>query len=143
MMKTVLRGFLGTFTSRHPDYDGYWIFGYVVESLDVLSIDLLADAPVPDSPQTALLSIAGRTFAEQLAKAGLERSQVASAVLTLHRGEPHDCDACGVPLPLHGWWITFDLVAVMDNGRTYSDGERVCVAPQSALSTARQVLPST
>ena len=31
VIKSVLRNFLETFASRYTDYDGYWLFGFLVE----------------------------------------------------------------------------------------------------------------
>ena len=40
-IRGVLGNFLGTFTSRYSDYDGYWLFGFLVADLKDLRIDLL------------------------------------------------------------------------------------------------------
>ena len=40
----VLHNFLGTFTSRYSDFDGYWVFGFLIESMDRVRIDLLSEA---------------------------------------------------------------------------------------------------
>ena len=42
----VLHNFLGTFTSRYSDFNGYWIFGFLVEKMDSVRIDLLAELAV-------------------------------------------------------------------------------------------------
>ena len=40
-VKGVLDNFLGTFTSRYLDHNGYWVFGMLVGDLGELRIDLL------------------------------------------------------------------------------------------------------
>ena len=41
IIKGVLHNFIGTYTSRYSDYDGYWLFGMVVRDVAELRIDLL------------------------------------------------------------------------------------------------------
>jgi hypothetical protein len=82
----VLDNFLGTYTSRHSDYRGYWLFGFLVNNFDELRMDLLS--PVvnqSDDPEQAATALAAAKFADQLAKAGLTRSQVRDAWLTIRR----------------------------------------------------------
>jgi hypothetical protein len=43
IIKGVLHNFLGTYTSRYSDYDGYWLFGMLVRDVEELSIDLLPE----------------------------------------------------------------------------------------------------
>ena len=139
VIKSVLRGFLGTFTSRYPDLGGYWLFGYVVESLESLSVDLLdsPDALDEEEPLAYLRALAVTRFREQLAKSGLSRSTVSSAALVITRGAPANCGAYGVPLPLRGWQLTFTVGVRMDNGRVFEDSETVCVAPQRLMASFR------
>jgi hypothetical protein len=41
----VLCGFLGTYTSRYSDFDGYWIFGFLVAQVVDVKFDLWATEP--------------------------------------------------------------------------------------------------
>lgn len=42
-IRGVLGNFLGTYTSRYSEHDGYWLFGLVVAELGELEVNLLAD----------------------------------------------------------------------------------------------------
>lgn len=52
-MKSVLRGFLGTYTSRYSDYRGYWVHGQLPPDLLECTIDLLGSASLRDGPTEA------------------------------------------------------------------------------------------
>jgi hypothetical protein len=80
-----LHNFLATFTSRYSDYDGYWLFGFLLNDADELEIDLLnADSELPvSSPLEFARNIAGQKFREQLAKAGLNISCAREACVTI------------------------------------------------------------
>ena len=138
-IKSVLRGFLGSYASRGSDYGGYYLFGYIVESLGVLTVDLLEPILEAGSPDAQVTSLARSKFDEQLRKSHLNRSSLSGATLTIRRGEPQDCNAYGVWLPpLQGWVVTFETSARMASGRTYSDSETVCIASQEAMVAAHE-----
>jgi hypothetical protein len=40
-LRAVLHNTLGTYLSRYSDYDGYWLFGFLVPRLIELKFDLL------------------------------------------------------------------------------------------------------
>ena len=67
VIKGVLGNFLGTYVSRYSDYDGYWLFGFLVGDLGELRINLLGQSVSdPDTPITTLshgriLRAAGRS----------------------------------------------------------------------------------
>jgi hypothetical protein len=42
VIKSVLRNFLGTYTSRYSEIRGYWLFGFLVPDLGELHFDLLS-----------------------------------------------------------------------------------------------------
>jgi hypothetical protein len=61
----VLHNFLGTFTSRYSDFDGYWVFGFLVESMDAVRIDLLADVESANSTPSGFIRwLAVQRFSE-------------------------------------------------------------------------------
>jgi len=72
-LRGVLAGFLGTFTSRYSDFDGYWLLGFLVKEREIV-IDLLADPSDDSSPVSAARHLAAVKFGEQLQKSGLPRS---------------------------------------------------------------------
>ena len=68
----VLGNFLGTYTSRYSDYEGYWLFGFLVTDIGELRIDLLApSAGESDAPLGVAVRSAAAQFADQVQKAGL------------------------------------------------------------------------
>src|SRR4051794_17775759 len=86
VIRGVLSNFLSTYVSRYSDYDGYWLFGFLVSDLGELRIDLLV--PIvgdPDTPLGAAIRSAAAKFADQAGKAGLTRSQVRDAWLAILR----------------------------------------------------------
>jgi len=132
VIKGVLGNFLGTYISRYSEYDGYWLFGFLVRDLEELQIDLLTP-PVskPDSQPGVDVQSAGAKFADQLRKAGLARPQVQQACLTMRklagsvRGSVngHPCD---------GYNVAFSVAVVTDGGRRYEREQVVFVAPHNA-----------
>src|SRR5688572_18734716 len=85
-IRGVLGNFLGTYTSRYSDYGGYWLFGFLVADLGELRIDLLAPPPgESDAPLGVAARSAAAKFADQLRHAGLARSQVREAWLTIRK----------------------------------------------------------
>jgi len=85
-MTAVLKNFLGTYTSRYSDFQGYWLFGFLVASLDELRINLLDPPASPSEPAFGVaMRLAVEKFQDQVRKAGLARHRVQSAWLTLRR----------------------------------------------------------
>jgi hypothetical protein len=85
VIKGVLHNFLGTYTSRSSDYDGYWLFGMLGDDIDELNVDLL-NPPVAgmQSPLVmAAIKIAAEKFREQMEKAGLSVSCAQEARLAI------------------------------------------------------------
>ena len=65
VIKGVLDNFLGTYTSRYTDYEGYWLFGLLVADLGEVEFDLLAAGGSPDSPLGVAELAASLKFADQ------------------------------------------------------------------------------
>jgi len=89
MLKGVLSGFLGTYTSRYSDYKGYWLFGFL-SSIHLLEIDLLGDSESRGTEPVELARcLAIDAFADQLAKVAMPESCVRRAGLVIRIvGEP-------------------------------------------------------
>jgi hypothetical protein len=127
-LKSALRGFLGTYSSRYSDYDGYWMFGLIEPQLDGLSVDLLSELRDPPStPVAAALGLAKQRFREQLTKAKLPFSAVSQAQLSIAR----EASERG---PVHGHYtaghrFTFSVHAVSDRGKAFHDETTIFVAP--------------
>jgi nicotinamidase-related amidase len=129
VLRGVLDGFLGTYTSRYSAYRGFWLFGFLVEKLDSLEIDLLAaDGIATDHPvRKTARDVAANRFADQLRKSGLKLSNVRNARLTMQR-LPDDGS-----IPGHhfrgGYNIRFLAKVTADTGRQFERERIVFVAP--------------
>lgn len=141
-LKGALRGFLGTYVSRYSSFDGYWLFGFLVDQCLPMQVDLLpavrdhggrgleatpVSPPASTSPEQAARSLAVTKFHEQLAKAGLRPSTVASARLRLERLAPTSELLDGAVR--QGFFVRFEVTAKADTGRLFVADEVVFVAP--------------
>lgn len=135
-LRGVLAGFLGTFTSRYSDYDGYWLFGFLVLESEII-IDLLGDASDDASPPLrAARELARMKFREQLGKSGLPRSTVQRASLYVER-PPTPEEGLAGNWRRSGFGVRFRAIAVADNGRSYQREEVVFVAPHDPRFESR------
>lgn len=126
----LLHNFLGTFTSRYSDFDGYWVFGLLVESMDTVRIDLLADfTEVADSsPSGFARRLAAQKFSEQAAKAGLSSARFREAYLDISKSaEPTRGFVNGRSSAGH--CVRFQAHIVTDLGRAYDRTAYIFVAP--------------
>jgi hypothetical protein len=135
IIKAVLSNFLGTLTSRYSDWNGYWLFGFVVNDLDRLDHDLLI--PVAGSPDETPLahlgSLATIKFQEQLSKARLDPIHIRAATLILERlagrVEVQYNPATSKPYTASGYRVRFMVSAITDLGKVYECEQIVAVAP--------------
>ena len=123
-----LNGFLGTFTSRYSDYDGYWIFGFLVSGSDELTIDLAFQPPkeAAKGPFSHSHRLAIDKFKEQVEKAGLEE-RLAAAQLTISR-QPERRTGLVNGRACDGHDVLVRVVARMDTGRDYQRERTLFVA---------------
>jgi len=138
----VLWNFLGTYASRYSDYDGYWLFGFLVPDLGELRVDLLERAASdPNTPLELAVQSAAAKFDEQCQKARLAQSQIREAWLAITRlpgfvrgpVNGHTCD---------GHSLRFAVRAVTDLGRCYEKEQVVFVAPHNAKLERRSTRAS-
>src|SRR5262249_41036521 len=126
----VLHNFLGTFTSRYSDFDGYWLFGFLVENLDTLRIDLLGEIH-EDADSTALgfaRRLAARRFSEQIAKAGLPKEWVREAYLDISKSSQGKIGVVN-GRRCSGYDVKFEAHVVSDLSRAYERTGSIFVAP--------------
>ena len=135
VLKGVLCNFLGTYTSRYSEYDGYWLFGFLVEELATARFDLLAPPGRADDLLTESHRLAARLFADQLAKSGLDRSAVVSAMLDVKRG-------ASTLVSDEGWQYEFRADATTETGKRFECATRVFVAPHDPKNESRSTRAS-
>jgi hypothetical protein len=130
-IRAALRNFLGTYTSRNTDYEGYWLFGFLDGGLIELEVDLLQRSGEPDSPTGHAVRAATAKFEDQLRKAGVARAHVAKAWLAI-RKRPGRVQGSINGHPRLGHDVCFLAGAGMDSGLRFECEEVVFVAPHDA-----------
>src|SRR3954454_7349178 len=123
----VLHNFLGTYTSRYSDHDGYWLFGFLAEASRERDIDLLASPESGASTVAEATALARARFAEQLQKAGISRSWLHEAHLRITRADE------AKRAVVNGRWtdghdFTFSARATTDHGKTFAAKAVVFIA---------------
>jgi hypothetical protein len=144
VIKGILHNFLGTFTSRHSDFGGYWLFGFLLHEIDTLHVDLLvANAEEPNvTPSVFARRLATQKFAEQIAKAGLPRPWLREAHLSAAKSaveKPGVVNGRTCP----GYEVIFRANAVTDLGKVYESTMSVFVAPHNPKIELRSTRVAT
>jgi hypothetical protein len=135
-MNGILHNFVGTFSSRYSDWDGYWLFGVLFvnpEPLGVrtLTIDLLSHHLSGDpDPVEVARRLAALRFGQQLVRAQFPRSDVREATLTVAR------EATMIPGKVNGyecmgWRVDFVSVAVLQSDVCYRFQRDLFFAPHN------------
>ena len=134
----VLHNFLGTFTSRYSDFDGYWVFGFLVEGIDTVRIDLLAEVSesADSTPSGFARRLAAQKFSEQIAKAGLSRECFREAYLDLLK-LPESAQGLVNGRSSSGYHVRFQAHVVTDLGRAYDSTASIFVAPHDPKIESR------
>lgn len=128
--------------SRYTDYDGYWLFGLIVDNLNELEFDLLDTAS--RQPETAIGSAklsAVKAFRDQALKAGLVLHFVKRAELRITK-QADTVDGVVNGRICKGHKVHFLARAIMDNGREYRRERAVFVAPHNADIESRSARAS-
>jgi hypothetical protein len=129
-IRGVLHSFLGSFTSRYSDYQGYWVFGLFVQDLQEMTIDLLGgtEGVTGSGPLATAVGLARVTFRQQVGKAGLDISRIREARLDLMRS-PSDTQGWVNGHVRAGYEIRFTARAVSDLNGIYESTTSIFVAP--------------
>lgn len=136
VLNGVLCGFLGTYTSRNSDYDGFWLLGFLVGNLERAEFDLLSsEAGISSNAITAARNLAASKFADQLRKAALDLHNVKEARLIIER-LPDDRSVPGQHFR-SGYNLLFRATATADIGRQYEQEKIVFVAPHDPRLESR------
>jgi hypothetical protein len=126
-MNGVLAGFLDTYTSRYSDFEGYWIFGFIVETIEVLEIDLLAKPTSAAGAIAAAENLARAKFCEQLRKHGFATSAASAGNLRISPGVD-EVERLAGDLRRSGRDLTFHASVLSDTGTRYTRAKVVFVA---------------
>ena len=131
-IKGVLHNFLGTYSSRCSDYDGYWLFGLLVADVGELRIDLLNPSVGTTAPphMVAAIQLAAQKFREQMEKAGLSVSCAREARLDITRS-PDLRGGVVNGRPCTGYSVQFVARVVSDSGKAYESAASTFVAPHN------------
>jgi hypothetical protein len=137
-LRGVLCNFLGTYTSRYSDYDGYWLFGFLTDELGAANFDLLDEGVrgSDDLLREAHL-LAADAFQDQLRKSGLDRMQVAAARLRVDQLTPARHFVNGVARD--GRNYRFVANATADTGHRFECWRIVFVSPHDPRLERRSV----
>jgi hypothetical protein len=131
ILKSVLQNFLGTYTSRYSDYKGYWLFGLLVDKVESIDCNLLAQVSnCSDSPEDVARDLAVERFADQLSKAALDMAVIRSANLYIRR-LPEIVIAPVNGRPSNGHMIRFFASVKSDIGTTFECEKQIFVAPHN------------
>jgi hypothetical protein len=141
VIKSVLHNFLGTYISRYSDFDGYWVFGFLVDDLNEVEFDLLdKTAGKTDTPWGFAKLLAAARFQDQMRKARFEEIRVKDARLRIARlpqtvSGPVNGRLCT------GHHIRLFAEAIMDSGRRYQREAKIFVAPHDPRVESRSTRP--
>lgn len=138
----VLCGFLSTYTSRYSDYDGYWLFGFLVMNPQAFEFDLLRKVEAQNSPLNYARRLAQTRFHDQLLKHGLHVSCVRDARLFV-ASLPEEVEGMAGDRKRLGHNMRFQASALADYGRRFELEQVVFVAPYDASVERRSGRPTS
>lgn len=126
----VLHNFLGTLSSRNSDFEGYWAFGFLVEPLEKMSIDLLnIDINNKETASLAFIKrLAAQKFSDLVVKADLSKSCFREARLDISKSPEIRRDMINGQIST-GHDVNLLIHAVTDRGRCFDKTMSFFVAP--------------
>ncbi len=129
-IKGILHNFLGTYTSRYSDLEGYWLFGLSIADVSKLAIDLLNPAvgATESAPLAAAVRLAALKFREQLEKGRCDVLVIREARLDITKSPEVSRGLVNGRMTV-GHNFLFVATAVTDLGRIYKGEMSVFVAP--------------
>ena len=130
IIQSVLDNFLGTYTSRYSDIDGYWLFGFLVNDIEDVKINLIL--PSEENDERTPMAIARRLaiikFAEQAKKASIDISHIREAHLGIIKSPDSRQEFVNVH-ECFGYNLIFTANAVTNSGKKYQSVMIIFVAP--------------
>jgi hypothetical protein len=137
----ILDNFLGTYTSRYSDFNGYWLFGMLINDLGELRIDLLSsnETSTENGPKATARQVAVQKFREQMDKAGFSVSRAQQAHLDVSKlPDLKNGFVNGQLCP--GYNVRFVAKIVLKTGKMYEREKSVFVAPHDSQVEQRNRL---
>lgn len=134
----VLCNFLGTYTSRYSNYDGWWLFGFLADEIQQLTIDLL-NPQITNSENRPLIlaaQLAGRKFREQMDKNRIAISLIREARLEISK-LPQSKDGFANGRASVGNEFRFAVQTTTDFGKTYKTEATIFIAPHNPKIESR------
>jgi hypothetical protein len=133
-IRSVLHNFLGTYVSRYSDFNGYWLFGFLVKNIRQVEIDLMHTSEKSDDrmPLAVARRLATVKFAEQIQKARIPWSCIREAHLDITKSPDLTPVAVNGRI-CHGYKMTLVARVVTDLGRAYKTEMSIVVAPHNPL----------
>jgi hypothetical protein len=137
-IKSILHNFLGTYSSRYSDYEGYWLFGMLTrDGLINLQIDLLNTSKESGKKILPMVSVArhlaATKFQEQMEKERLPLSCIREAHLDITT-RPNSLVGQVNGRPSLGYNVHLIACAISDHGKTFTSEIIIFVAPHNPLS---------
>jgi hypothetical protein len=132
VMKSILHNFLGSYTSRYSEYRSFWLFGFLVNKLMPMEIDLLGEGGINSSrPRDVATTLAVSGFQVQVRQSGLDFLRIADARLRIERLPGM---VTGLINGHHskGHNVIFKASEITDIGRRYEVEQVLFVAPHSS-----------
>jgi len=130
-MQGVLAGFLGIFTSRYSDFNGYWVCGFLVEDLRTVVLDLKAEVPGgAEDAFTFARGLAIEKFGEQARKHGFVAEEIDSASVSLSR-LPGIVEGFVNGRLSSGYSVSVIARAQVRKGRQREREQIICAAPHN------------
>jgi hypothetical protein len=135
VLRAVTKNFLGTYTSRYTDRDGYWLFGFLADG-PPLDIDLLGDRyRRSEEPAEDARLFAMDAFLDQLMKAKLPESRLRTGRLAIS-ASPTPVEQLAGGLLRKGREVIFTVAVTTDRGGKYGATCTKFVAPHDRASNS-------
>jgi hypothetical protein len=134
-LRGIVHNFLGRYTSRHSDYRGYWLFGFLSNEPAVFEFDLLGPGSGEVGPLAKAQNLALELFSEQMEKGAGPAAELTRARLALSVGAQESVQPVGTVLR-RGRQITF-AVTVAAGRASYEASRVVFVAHHDPAAETR------
>jgi hypothetical protein len=135
------RGFLGTIISRYSNYDGYWIYGFLIKQHESIEINLLdsIDNYPGRNPLKYFTRISINKFHTQVIKNQINEKDIQEAKLTVRNTNITSWGFVNRERSI-GFDVVVEIVIVKSNGRKIVEKKNIFVAPHNPSKELRNVV---